>query len=167
MVGTVPGLLPACATSNVAQAVAQAEPAILDYHTRRNSCQVTPMNGLPQDQLLRLQGVLEQRKLALLEQIEGETAEADARASLLNEIEASPADNASVHTLNALVSEAAEHNVAQLAAIRQALARMADGSYGLCDNCGEAIGLSRLEARPEARLCIDCQTRLEKAQRQP
>ena len=125
------------------------------------------MNGLPQDQLLRLQGVLEQRKLALLEQIEGETAEADARASLLNEIEASPADNASVHTLNALVSEAAEHNVAQLAAIGQALARMADGSYGLCDNCGEAIGLSRLEARPEARLCIDCQTRLEKTQRQP
>lgn len=71
------------------------------------------MNGLPQDQLQRLQGVLEQRKLALLEQIENETAEADARASLLNEIEASPADNASVRTLNALVSEAAEHNLAQ------------------------------------------------------
>ena len=104
-------------------------------------------------------------KLALLEQIENETAEADARASLLNEIEASPADNASVRTLNALVSEAAEHNLAQLTIIRHALAKCADGSYGLCDNCGEAIGLSRLNARPEARLCIDCQTRLEKARR--
>lgn len=123
------------------------------------------MNGLPQDQLQRLQGVLEQRKHALLEQIEGETAEVGARASLLNEIEASPADNASVRTLNALVSEAAEHHLVQLATIKQALARIADGSYGLCDNCGEAIGLSRLQARPEARLCIDCQTRLEKAQR--
>ena len=123
------------------------------------------MNGLPQDQLQRLQGVLEQRKLALLEQIENEAAEADARASLLNEIEASPADNASVRTLNALVSEAAEHNQAQLAIIKHALAKFADGSYGLCDNCGEAIGLSRLNARPEARLCIDCQTRLEKARR--
>lgn len=123
------------------------------------------MNGLPQDQLLRLQGVLEQRKQALLEQIDCEMAEAGARASLLNEIEASPADNASVRTLNSLVSEAAEHNLVQLAIIKQALARMDDGSYGLCDNCGEAIGLSRLDARPEARLCIDCQTRLEKARR--
>ena len=123
------------------------------------------MNGLPQDQLQRLRGVLEQRKQALQEQIDSEMAEADARASLLNEIEASPADNASVRTLNALVSEAAEHNLAQLASIKQALARFTDGSYGLCDNCGEAIGLSRLNARPEARLCIDCQTRLEKAGR--
>lgn len=55
------------------------------------------MNGLPQDQLQHMQGVLEQRKLALLEQIENEAAEADARASLLNEIEASPANSASVH----------------------------------------------------------------------
>ena len=60
---------------------------------------------------------------------------------------------------------AAEHNLAQLAIVKQALARMADGSYGLCDNCGESIGLSRLNARPEARPCIDCQTRLEKARR--
>ena len=86
------------------------------------------MNELPQDQLQRLQGVLEQRKLALLEQIENETAEADARASLLNEIEASPADNASVHTLDDLVSEAAEHNLAQLAIIKHALAKFAEGS---------------------------------------
>jgi len=117
------------------------------------------------EQLERLRGVLEQRKQALLAQIDNESAEADARASLLNEVEASPADNASVRTLNALVSEAAEHHLAQLAIIKYALARFADGSYGLCDNCGEQIGLSRLEARPEARLCIDCQTRLEKARR--
>ena len=90
------------------------------------------MNGLPQDQLQRLRDELEQRKLALQEQID---------------------------------SEAAEHNMAQLAIIKHALAKFADGSYGLCDNCGEAIGLSRLNARPEARLCIDCQTRLEKSLR--
>ncbi|MBB5369213.1 MULTISPECIES: TraR/DksA family transcriptional regulator [unclassified Janthinobacterium] len=121
--------------------------------------------GLSQAQLERLRGVLEQRKHALLAQIDNEAAEAGDRGALLNEVEASPADNASVRTLNALVSEAAEHNVAQLAIIKDALARFADGSYGLCDNCGEAIGPSRLEARPEARLCIDCQTRLEKLRR--
>ena len=124
---------------------------------------------LPQEltpgQLERLRGVLEQRKQALLAQIDNETAEAGARGSLLNEVEASPADSASVHTLNAFVSEAAEHHVAQLAIVKCALAKFGDGSYGLCDNCGEPIGLSRLDARPEARLCIDCQTRLEKARR--
>jgi DnaK suppressor protein len=118
--------------------------------------------GLTQAQGERLRGVLEQRKHALLAQIDNESAEAGERGSLLKEVEASPADNASVRTLNALVSEAAEHHIAQLAIIKHALARFADGSYGLCDNCGEQIGLSRLEARPEARLCIDCQTRLEK-----
>src|SRR5471032_1923018 len=121
--------------------------------------------GLTQAQCERLRGVLEQRKQALLAQIDNESAEAGERGSLLKEVEASPADNASVRTLNALVSEAAEHHIAQLAIIKHALARFADGSYGLCDNCGEQIGLSRLEARPEARLCIDCQTRLEKARR--
>jgi len=124
---------------------------------------------LPQElttgQLERLRGVLEQRKQALLAQIDNETAEAGARGSLLNEVEASPADSASVRTLNAFVSEAAEHHVAQLAIVKCALAKFGDGSYGLCDNCGEPIGLSRLDARPEARLCIDCQTRLEKARR--
>ncbi|MFZ4876699.1 TraR/DksA family transcriptional regulator [Janthinobacterium sp. Mn2066] len=118
--------------------------------------------GLSQAQLDRLQGVLEQRKQALLAQIDHENAEADEHGMLLGEVETSPADNASVRTLNALVSEAAEHHVAQLAIIKYALARFADGSYGLCDNCGEAIGPSRLNAHPEARLCIDCQTRLEK-----
>ena len=131
--------MPACAASNAARVIAQAEWPILDYHDGSNLYRVMAMNELPQDQLQRLQGVLEQRKLALLEQIENEAAEADARASLLNEIEASPADNASVRTLNALVSEAAEHNLAQLAIIRHALAKFADGSYGLCDNCGEAF----------------------------
>ena len=32
------------------------------------------------------------------------------------------------------------------------------GEYGYCDNCGVEIGLSRLEARPTATLCIDCKT---------
>jgi DnaK suppressor protein len=118
--------------------------------------------GLTQAQCERLRGVLEQRKQALLAQIDNESAEAGERGSVLKEVEASPADNASVRTLNALVSEAAGHHIAQLAIIKHALARFADGSYGLCDNCGEQIDLSRLEARPEARLCIDCQTRLEK-----
>jgi DnaK suppressor protein len=42
--------------------------------------------------------------------------------------------------------------------IDKMLARIDAGEYGYCDNCGVEIGLSRLEARPTATLCIDCKT---------
>ena len=35
------------------------------------------------------------------------------------------------------------------------------GTYGVCQECGRAIPPERLEARPEATLCVDCQRRLE------
>jgi len=38
----------------------------------------------------------------------------------------------------------------------RALDRIADGTYGTCVGCGEAIAPGRLEARPEAALCIAC-----------
>ena len=44
----------------------------------------------------------------------------------------------------------------QLAEIEAARARLADGTYGTCERCGEPIGEGRLEARPTARTCIRC-----------
>jgi RNA polymerase-binding protein DksA len=44
-----------------------------------------------------------------------------------------------------------------LAEIDAALKRIEDGTYGICTNRGEQIPLERLEARPYATLCIDCQ----------
>jgi RNA polymerase-binding transcription factor DksA len=35
-----------------------------------------------------------------------------------------------------------------------------DDGYGICESCGQQIAEARLEARPEARLCIDCAGRL-------
>jgi RNA polymerase-binding transcription factor DksA len=40
--------------------------------------------------------------------------------------------------------------------IDDALAKLADGRYGLCEECGQPIGEARLEAMPAARLCITC-----------
>jgi DnaK suppressor protein len=37
-----------------------------------------------------------------------------------------------------------------------ALARLADGTFGRCERCSARIGEARLEARPTARLCINC-----------
>ncbi len=49
-----------------------------------------------------------------------------------------------------------------LAAIDAALARIEDGTYGTCVNCGAQIPEERLEARPWAPLCIDCKRREER-----
>ncbi len=53
----------------------------------------------------------------------------------------------------------------RLAEIDQALARVAAGTYGVCDNCHQPIAAERLEAMPHATLCITCQSKLEKKKR--
>ncbi len=50
--------------------------------------------------------------------------------------------------------------------IDSALSRIADGSYGYCDETGEEIGLSRLEARPIATLTIEAQEKHERLEKQ-
>lgn len=40
-----------------------------------------------------------------------------------------------------------------------ALARVADGTYGVCMNCGKQIGEARLEFRPESVFCVDCKSK--------
>jgi RNA polymerase-binding transcription factor DksA len=43
----------------------------------------------------------------------------------------------------------------QLVEVDRALAKLDDGSYGLCEACGRPIGEARLEAMPATRFCID------------
>lgn len=45
--------------------------------------------------------------------------------------------------------------------IQKALERIGDGSYGICDSCGEDIAVERLKARPVTTLCIDCKKEQE------
>jgi phage/conjugal plasmid C-4 type zinc finger TraR family protein len=47
---------------------------------------------------------------------------------------------------------------AHIAAIDAALARVDAGTYGVCESCGNAIPEARLEALPEATLCVSCKT---------
>ena len=49
--------------------------------------------------------------------------------------------------------------------IDSALRRIEDGEYGFCEETGEPIGLRRLEARPNATLCIEAQERHENFER--
>ena len=45
--------------------------------------------------------------------------------------------------------------------IRDALERIEEGSFGICDVCGENISQKRLEARPVTTLCIECKKKQE------
>jgi RNA polymerase-binding transcription factor DksA len=51
--------------------------------------------------------------------------------------------------------------------IEEALKRLEHSTYGLCGNCEKAIRRERLEAVPFARLCIQCQSLIEKDRRRP
>jgi RNA polymerase-binding protein DksA len=44
----------------------------------------------------------------------------------------------------------------QLDDVDRALAKLDDGTYGLCENCGQPISEARLEAMPATRYCITC-----------
>jgi len=46
--------------------------------------------------------------------------------------------------------------------INQALKKIENGSFGICERCGEPIEMERLRARPIATLCIDCKTEQER-----
>jgi DnaK suppressor protein len=93
--------------------------------------------------------------------LETELAELEARAERIAEDLAEPLnpdsseqavemeDDASLEGQGALVAR-------EIASVKRALARIQDGTYGECVRCGEEIAPARLEARPEAALCIDC-----------
>jgi DnaK suppressor protein len=49
--------------------------------------------------------------------------------------------------------------------IRESLQDIEEGTFGICVMCGEDIGIARLKARPVAKHCIKCKTRLESLER--
>jgi RNA polymerase-binding protein DksA len=50
----------------------------------------------------------------------------------------------------------------EMAGIEHALQKIEAGTYGLCDNCGKPIAPARLEALPQATLCLACKEKLGK-----
>lgn len=48
-----------------------------------------------------------------------------------------------------------------IAKIKEALERIEEGTFGICEECGEEISEERLEARPVTTLCIKCKTKQE------
>jgi len=74
-------------------------------------------------------------------------------------------DAASSEVGLAFIGRLREREHGLLNKITKALDKLDDGIYGECENCGEQIGLKRLEARPVAQLCIDCKGEQERLER--
>jgi DnaK suppressor protein len=55
----------------------------------------------------------------------------------------------------------------QLAEVEHALHKFDKGTYGLCDNCGQPIDPARLEALPQANLCLSCKAKNAKGKSSP
>lgn len=49
--------------------------------------------------------------------------------------------------------------------IDEAISRIDNGQYGVCESCGGQISVKRLEARPVTTLCIECKTRQEEEEK--
>jgi DnaK suppressor protein len=50
----------------------------------------------------------------------------------------------------------------KLEGIHAALRAIDKGTYGLCERCGKEISVERLEVKPDATLCVQCQSEVEK-----
>ncbi len=75
------------------------------------------------------------------------------------------ADRATSETDRAIELRTRDRQRKLISKIEEALRRIEDGSYGYCEETGEPIGLSRLEARPVATLSLEAQERHERRER--
>ncbi|PID75381.1 MAG: RNA polymerase-binding protein DksA [Deltaproteobacteria bacterium] len=100
---------------------------------------------------------LEEKKQELLEEA-GKTL--DAMTAQTGNIP-DPNDRATIESGRNFELRIREREGRLFAKINAALARIDDGSFGICEECEREIGLKRLEARPVTTLCIDCKTAQE------
>jgi DnaK suppressor protein len=146
--------MPSSLTAINAHACRQCE-----YLAQENAMSTT----LTREQLTMLKASLAQRQQALRaglqSQLGGQGRVEHAREQLLQGL-----DDEREHDADREVDLArSDSTVGALAQIEAALQRLDGPEYGLCSDCGEAIGWERLQHSPEVTRCIACQTILEKS----
>jgi DnaK suppressor protein len=114
---------------------------------------------LDQRTTLQLEGFLRRRRTKLSEQLHslGQTTSTGVDPG------ADQGDRAATTSTHELNAARLDRLRGQLRALDLALVRLGAGTYGACDDCGEFIGLVRLQALPFTRRCRSCQGRTETA----
>jgi RNA polymerase-binding transcription factor DksA len=117
-------------------------------------------------QLDQLRRGLERRREALIAELSRDAARV--REEPFGALAGATPDRGdeSVAALLADVDQAElSRDVVELRAVEAARRRLADGSYGICVDCGAEIDFERLLAQPAASRCVECQHRHEKTYR--
>ncbi|MEF8823854.1 MAG: RNA polymerase-binding protein DksA [Desulfohalobiaceae bacterium] len=78
---------------------------------------------------------------------------------------ADPADRASLESDQYFTLRLRDRDRKLINKINEALERIEDGTYGICEGCGEDISTPRLKARPVTTLCIDCKSEQEEQEK--
>ncbi|MDF1561569.1 MAG: RNA polymerase-binding protein DksA [Deltaproteobacteria bacterium] len=76
-------------------------------------------------------------------------------------IHADPGDRAATETNRNFTLRLRDRDRRLISKIEDALRRIDDGEFGICDECGEQISEARLRARPVTTLCISCKEEAE------
>jgi DnaK suppressor protein len=76
-----------------------------------------------------------------------------------------PADRATLESDRNFMLRIRDRERKLILKIREALQRIEDGSFGICESCGDDIDVERLKARPVTTLCIECKRKQESQER--
>ena len=74
---------------------------------------------------------------------------------------ADPSDRATLESERSFTLRIRDREKMLIGKIKEALEKIENGTYGICEECGEDISEGRLEARPVTTLCIECKNRQE------
>ncbi|MGE5168875.1 MAG: TraR/DksA family transcriptional regulator [Rudaea sp.] len=120
--------------------------------------------ALTNPQRARLGRRLDERQRVLLAEIGDELDQTDNReyAKLIGALPGDAGDQSVADALADLNIAIADRHMEELRDVEAAKARMREGSYGTCIDCGGDIAYERLLAYPTAKRCIRCQERREK-----
>jgi DnaK suppressor protein len=76
-----------------------------------------------------------------------------------------PADRATLESDRNFMLRIRDRERKLIVKIREAIERIDDGSFGICEACGDDIDIERLKARPVTTLCIECKRKQEAQER--
>ena len=76
-----------------------------------------------------------------------------------------PTDRANLETDRNFLLRIRDRERKLILKIKDALARIEEGTFGICEECGQEISAERLKARPVTTLCIDCKTKAEEEEK--
>ena len=119
---------------------------------------------MPNDQDLgELRRKLESRAEELRTEISDKLGQARENTDVIGE-PGDAGDQSSAENMRDVGLAEADRDRNEFMQIRAALARMDEGAYGICTDCGQEIPEQRLRAQPLALRCLICQERAERAQ---